>query len=245
MLTELSTITNPMPVSNLTQSQMAELQLTLSRLGYPVGAIDGLWGPKTRNAWAEFKTDVFSGNPDLIGPSSVKALQDKVDTHGSPAHDFSSKEGTISAIRHECVAQEIGLKTQVSYVLATVQWETAQTFRPVREAFWLDEAWRQANLSYFPYYGRGYVQLTWRNNYHTYSDLLKRDLVNNPDLALDPPSALFVLIHGFKTGTFTGRKITDYINAQQTDFINARRCINATDRAQEIAAIAQTFLLNP
>ena len=47
--------------------------------------------------------------------------------------------------------------------------------------------------------------------------------------------ALFALVHGFKTGTFTGRKITDYINRSETDFVNARRCINGTDKATEIA----------
>jgi len=54
--------------------------------------------------------------------------------------------------------------------------------------------------------------------------------------------ALFVLVHGFKTGTFTGRKITDYINNFETDFINARRCINGTDRAHEIADLAENYL---
>lgn len=54
--------------------------------------------------------------------------------------------------------------------------------------------------------------------------------------------ALFVLVHGFKTGTFTGRKITDYINDFETAFINARRCINGTDRAHEIAELAENYL---
>jgi hypothetical protein len=71
---------------------------------------------------------------------------------------------------------------------------------------------------------------------------MKIDLVNNPDLALDPQNALFITMHGFKNGTFTGKKLTDYINAQGTDFINARRCINALDKAEEIAAIAERFL---
>jgi hypothetical protein len=49
----------------------------------------------------------------------------------------------------------------MAYVLATTQWETAQTFKPVREAFWKDEEWRRVNLArYYPYYGRGFVQLT-------------------------------------------------------------------------------------
>jgi hypothetical protein len=49
-------------------------------------------------------------------------------------------------------------------------------------------------------------------------------------------------VHGFKTGAFTGGKITDYINNHQTDFLNARRCINGTDKMLQIANLAKKFL---
>ena len=68
--TSLAGITEPTPVDDLSETQLAELQTALGLLGYPVGEIDGLIGPKTRNAWAEFKTDVFEGNPALIGAES-------------------------------------------------------------------------------------------------------------------------------------------------------------------------------
>ncbi len=66
--------------------------------------------------------------------------------------------------------------------------------------------------------------------------------MNNPDRAMDQTVALFVLVHGFKTGTFTGHKITDFINQGMTDFVSARRCINGTDKANEIASLAEKFL---
>ncbi len=92
---------------------------------------------------------------------------------------------------------------------------------------------------YYPYYGRGYVQLTWEDNYKKYEDILGIDLVDQPDLALDPKTALFILVHGFKTGAFTGKKITDFINEEEEpDFYNARKCINGLDHAQDIADIA-------
>ena len=53
----------------------------------------------------------------------------------------------------------------VAYGLATAYHETAYTMQPVVEAFWLSESWRERNLRYYPYHGRGYVQLTWKDNY--------------------------------------------------------------------------------
>jgi hypothetical protein len=240
---QLLKIAEPTPLGSLKEVQLKELQTALSLLGYPLGEIDGLIGPRTRNAWAEFKTDVFEGNPGMIGPDSISALRKKIDEiGGAKGYDFSTREGTIEAIRSECRAQDLGLDTQIAYVLATTRWETAQTFRPVREAFWESEEWRRKHFRYYPYYGRGYVQLTWKNNYEKYSGILGVDLVNNPDLAMECGIALFVLVHGFKTGTFTGRKITDYINRNHTDFVNARRCINGTDHAHDIALLAEKFL---
>lgn len=250
-LVHLASIQNATPLDQLTKEQIEELQTALSQLGYPIRKIDGLIGTNTSTAWAEFKTDVFQGNPDLIGTGSIDTLQQKLDqlssnsnSGGGKNHIFTTKAGTIDAIKWECNAQDIGLKTQIAYVLATVQWETAQTFEPVREAYWLSETWRKNNLRYYPYYGRGYVQLTWKGNYQKYSGILGIDLVNHPDLAMNENVALFILVHGFKTGTFTGRKISDYINRSKTDFVNARRCINGTDKAHTIAKIAEKHLLN-
>ena len=81
-LTRLITITAAMPISQLTEEQLKELQIALSLLGYPTGEIDGLLGPMTRNAWAEFKTDVFQGNPALIGVESVGKLQEQLNEIG-------------------------------------------------------------------------------------------------------------------------------------------------------------------
>lgn len=101
--------------------------------------------------------------------------------------------------------------TQIA-MAATVAIESARTFEPVREAFWLDEAWRAANLSYYPYYGRGYIQLTHQSNYATYGPKIAElwgtspdqpdfNLVGEPDRALDPDisaavSALYFRDHG-------------------------------------------------
>jgi len=168
----------------------------------------------------------------------------KRDTASAKA-DFSTKDGTIAAIKNECASKGLGLKAQIAYVLATVDHETAHTFKPVKEAYWLpdpDAYLKKHHPDYYPYYGRGYVQLTWKNNYSKYGELVGQDLVANPDLALDPQVALFVLVHGFKNGAFTGHKLADHVNASKTDFLNARRCINGVDKQHEIADIATKYL---
>ncbi|MDX9745782.1 MAG: glycoside hydrolase family 19 protein [Syntrophales bacterium] len=242
-LKELLAITRKTDINKLTEEQIKELQTALNQLGYPAGDIDGLVGPKTRSAWSEFKADVYEEDPVLINPDFIAALQKRVEDAGeTQGNDFSTREGTIDAIMRECRKQNIGSNAQIAYVLATVEWETNHTFKPVREAYWKSEEWRKNNFRYYPYYGRGYVQLTWEDNYKKYSQILGVDLVNNPDRAMDADIALFVLVHGFKTGTFTGRKITDYINKNKTDFVKARRCINGTDHAHDIARLAEDFL---
>lgn len=156
-------------------------------------------------------------------------------------HDFSTKEGVIEAIKFECI-QNGFTKHQIAYVLATVEHETARTFKPVREAYWLSENWRKKNLRYYPYYGRGYVQITWLKNYEYFSKLLKVDMVKDPDIAMRENVALFILVHGFRYGTFTGKKISDYINSNKVDFKGARRCINGTDCDVKIAKLAEIYL---
>jgi len=130
---------------------------------------------------------------------------------------------------------------QWAYVFATTFHETAHTFRPVIEAYWKTEDWRKRNLRYFPFYGRGYVQITWETNYKKYSDKLKTDLVKNPNKVLEPKISFYILTDGFKNGVFTGKKISDYINNNAKDYKNARRCINGLDKADTIAEYAKGF----
>lgn len=247
-LEQLNLIKEMMPLDELNENQVKELQSALTQLDFKIGEIDGLLGVRTKNAWAEFKSDFYSGNPDLIGVESIEKLKecldDKVlDNNGLvPTYDLSSKEKVISAIVKECKRQGIGLNTQIAYVLGSVEWETGQTFKPVKEGIGKTDEWRKKNFRYFPYFGRGAIQMTHLSNYQKYSKILGIDLVNKPDLALDPQISLFILVHGFKNGTFTGRKITDYINVSRTDFISARRCINGTDKASVIANLAKKYL---
>ena len=48
------------------------------------------------------------------------------------------------------------------------------------------------------YHGRGYIQLTHKHNYEKYGDMLGLDLVNNPDLLLNPKVAAQVSVTSWK-----------------------------------------------
>lgn len=130
---------------------------------------------------------------------------------------------------------------QWAYVFATTFHETNATFLPIKEAYWLSEAWRLKNLRYSPYYGRGYVQITWRENYSKFSKIIGEDFVNKPDLVMIPKYAFQIMVHGFIYGSFTTKKITDYITNKKTDYKGARRCINGTDKAELIKNYAEQF----
>lgn len=137
---------------------------------------------------------------------------------------------------------------QAAYIIATAWWETGQTMMPVREAYWKDEAWRKRNFRYYPYYGRGYIQLTWDYNYKKASDYFKVDFVKNPDLVMDPEYALPILFVGMNEGWFTGKKLDNYIdNDDENDseelkeYKGARRIVNGTDKAETIAKLALVF----
>lgn len=139
-----------------------------------------------------------------------------------------------------------------AYALATAWWETARTMQPVKEAYWLSEAWRKKNLRYYPWYGRGYVQLTWEDNYK-WADRelgLNGALLANPDKAMEPEIAAAILIRGMEQGAFSKdrkgpRSLARYLptdrEATKEEFRLARPIINIMDKASEIAGLAVKF----
>lgn len=145
--------------------------------------------------------------------------------------------GDTRAIIQECLKHKLSLK-QAAYVLATSYLETNAQMKPVIEAYWLSESWRKRNLRYYPHYGRGYVQLTWDYNYKKASDKLGHDFIKDPDALLEPHYAAAILVIGMKEGWFTGHKLSDHINETKTDYFNARRIVNAMDKAFEFKTIA-------
>lgn len=214
-------------------SLLQQVQTRLQAVGLYAGKVDGLFGPKTLKGLEEFCNSHYLDNlkSGLFGSTWAKALiEAKPDAKLQPV----TQAEHISLIFHELENQGIDLVAQRAYVLATVQHETANTYKPIDEI-------GGRHTRYAPFWGRGYVQLTWRSNYQKYARLLNLDLENHPELAKEPFAAAFILVHGFRTGAFTGKKITDFIYPGHCDFIGARRCINGVDRAATIASLAQQW----
>jgi hypothetical protein len=131
----------------------------------------------------------------------------------------------------------------LAYMLATTFHETATTMQPIEEygkgkgrAYGKPDA-----VTGQIYYGRGFVQLTWKENYTKFAQLLKVDMVNDPALALNPGHATKIMFVGMNRGMFTGKKLSDYFSGTTEDWVNARRIINGTDRAALIAGYGKIF----
>lgn len=146
---------------------------------------------------------------------------------------------------------------EMAYVCATVQWETGGSFKPIKERRAKEGTpVRKLQDRYWKYgfFGRGYIQLTWRKNYRLagsklyqaqFPDITSPEaLERTPDLLLQPNISYEVLSRGMREGWFTGRKLLHYISDDglkgegQTDYVNARRVVNGVDKAKEIASLA-------
>lgn len=131
----------------------------------------------------------------------------------------------------------------IAYAFATTFHETAQSMQPVEECYYLGAKAKaaQKRLRYYPYFGRGYVQLTWKSNYERAGKALGVDLINHPELALDPGNAFAVMTHGMHEAWFTKYKLTSFINRTECDYLNARKIINGLDKAGLIEGYARSF----
>jgi len=132
----------------------------------------------------------------------------------------------------------------LAYMLATTYHETAQRMWPITELGSQDYL---QSKEYWPYIGRGFVQLTWQTNYDHASKALalidERDLVNHPEMALDSLIATRILFRGMAEGWFTGKKLGQYFNDERDDPVNARQIINANDDDALIAGYHEEFLV--
>ncbi len=177
-------------------------------------------------------------------------------------------DGEVKGCNAILAAMEGAPLAYTAYAFATAFLETASTMQPVKEANWLSEA--AANRYFFRMYdiagarphvarslgnttagdgvkfaGRGYPQMTGRRNYALASAKLGVDLIADPDKAMRPDIAAKIMRLGMEEGWFTTRKFASYLpsrgRASRAQFKQARRIINGTARASDVAGFALSF----
>jgi len=96
--------------------------------------------------------------------------------------------------------------------------------------------------------GRGPVQITGRYLYQKLSNDYNRffnpdiNLISSPSIAANNVNVgAFIAVYGMLEGRFTTRKLSRYINSSETDYYNARRTVNSTNRASHIKSIAESI----
>jgi len=131
----------------------------------------------------------------------------------------------------------------LAYILATVFHECATRMWPITE-YGSQEYLK--GKPYYPFIGRGFVMITWEDNYRNASAKLSltdnRDLVKHPEMALDSLISARILFRGMGEGWFTGRKLGQYFNDNKDDPVNARQIVNGNDDDTLIAGYHNKFL---
>ena len=230
---------------------IVKIQRKLKELGYYNLTIDGLWGPSSQKALlqatAQNKVEIYFDFKLFKTLFNVTKLTQEVVDSINCLFDTFNAYTTIDSNN----------PVYVAYMLGTTWHETAHTMLPIMEKGCVAYLSKydtgklakelgntpQADGDGIKYAGRGYVQITGRNNYDYFTRALRIDLINNPDLALNPSIAAKILVIGSLEGRFTGRKLANYIKiGTLQEFINARRVINGTNEAERIARYASQFL---
>lgn len=133
----------------------------------------------------------------------------------------------------------------LAYMLATAHHETGRTMQPIEE--WGKgkglpygsrlKMTKDKNGKRIPYsdtaelfYGRGFVQLTWYENYDKAGKKLAKDFLHNATGVMELSDATKIMFYGMTEGWFTGVKLSNFFNSTTEDWKNARKIINGTDK---------------
>ena len=127
----------------------------------------------------------------------------------------------------ESSLKKLGIYTKMTMIgaIATVRVEVGKAFKPIREIASGTAYEGRQDLGNTQagdgvrYKGRGFIQLTGRANYANYGSKLGIDLVNNPDLALEPKNSALILAMYFKD-----RKVNVAMDSK--DYVLARKLVN-------------------
>ena len=207
------------PGLNLSYDQLSEIK--------SAGESASLSSPSTRVAEAK--------PPSVSQVSQPGQSNDVVESIVSqiPEKSKASARQNIPLIIDALQEQGILTPRVLSYALATIAHETAGTFQPIEEYGGRAQARKLGYKGGEDYFGRGFIQLTHDYNYDAMGKRLGVDLLNNPQLALDPKTSARIMAVFFKD--------RNVANLSETNFAAARNPINPDDRGPMIANNANKF----
>jgi hypothetical protein len=210
----------------MTGPEVHKVQQRLATLGFPVGAIDDVYGAQTANAVKAFQRAQGLTADGIVGSQTQSALAAALPGGPPSAPDrgagFRLAADRIAAILG-CQADDVranwppveqalrkeDLSDRASMIAAVATIGTeVPSFRPINEygdtAYFTKMYEGRRDLGNTQrgdgarYHGRGYIQLTGRANYHAYGEKLGVPLEANPDLALRADVAARVLARYMK-----------------------------------------------
>ena len=157
----------------------------------------------------------------------------------------------------------------LAYIFATAYWETAHTMQPVIETFnpaydtanpsvetaiarletsfsaghlpWVQIPYWRKDVDGMSWLGRGYPQVTHKENYLKAEQRTGIKFTSDPSLMLVPENAVLVMFDGMINGWFSGKKLGDYFSTRVSDPVGARHIINGNDHADDLANIYTQF----
>lgn len=161
----------------------------------------------------------------------------------------------VEALLDACERHGIASGHHVANILAQCYHETAGAMQPIKETVMrhhkdrnpsdatviarLDRAFKAGQLTWVktPYwrdgwFGRGFIQLTHKDNYARMGKALGVNLIGNPARAMDLQTSADIAVVGMRDGMFTGRKLADYQFPQALSSPpaqNPRRIVNGPD----------------
>ena len=240
------------------QRSLAELFLL-----NPDDDVDGQPGRRTKGALSLFRAGVGLAAADGIDATAARALiqhsGDRAAFIGTPKvqiqPDFSFRRGQNAANRQASAEALIAAakaadytRPQIAYLLATAEHESAG-FQTLEEFDSGQKYEGRKDLGNTEpgdgprFKGRGYVQLTGRNNYRSYANRTGIKLVDLPVIPMNWAAfSVYVIVDGMQRGAYTGKRLDQFVNATKQDFRNARRVVNGVDQADRIAGLAETWL---
>ena len=254
-----------------TGAAVVRLQERLKALGYNPGPCDGEFGLATEAAVMAFQrsegllADGIAGprtqsalapDTDATLPSAVPGVSVGVVSRMFPQTPVGNIIENLPFVLNGLVEQNLAEKPMVLMALASIRAET-ESFEPISEGksrfntspdghpFDLYDNRRDLGNQGQPdgerYKGRGFIQLTGRDNYKKHGQAIGQDLVNNPDLANDPAIAAKLLASFLKNKE---RAIKEAL--LENDLKQARKLVNGgshgLDRFTDAYAIGNRLI---